>query len=46
LVTLVPAQVAYVSDSAANRPNPLALAKAAVAIAKGKEPPFEYPGKI
>jgi len=36
---------AYVSESAADRPSPVALAKAAVAIASGKEPPLEYPGK-
>jgi hypothetical protein len=30
---------AYVSDSAADRPSPVALAKAAVAIASGKSPP-------
>lgn len=37
---------AYVSDSAADRPSPVALAKAAVAIASGKEPPENYPGKF
>ena len=36
---------AYVSESAADRPSPVALARAAVAIASGKEPPPEYPGK-
>lgn len=36
---------AYVSDSAADRPSPVALAKAAVSVAAGKEPPGEYPGK-
>ena len=30
---------AYVSEGAADRPSPVALAKAAVAIASGKEPP-------
>jgi alkyl hydroperoxide reductase subunit AhpC len=37
---------AYVSDSAADRPSPVALAKAAVSVARGKEPPPEYPAKI
>jgi peroxiredoxin len=37
---------AYVSESAADRPSPVALAKTAVAIAAGKEPPAEYPGKV
>ena len=37
---------AYVSDSAADRPSPTALAKAACAIAAGNEPPAEYPGKL
>ena len=37
---------AYVSDSAADRPSPVALAKAAVAVASGKEPPNDYPGKL
>ena len=37
---------AYVSDSAADRPSPVALAKAAVAVASGKEPPANYPGKF
>lgn len=36
---------AYVSNSASDRPSPVALAKAAVAIASGKEPPADYPGK-
>jgi alkyl hydroperoxide reductase subunit AhpC len=36
---------AYVSDSAADRPSPVALAKAAVSVASGKEPPANYPGK-
>jgi peroxiredoxin len=36
---------AYVSDSAADRPSPVALAKAACAIAAGKEPSGAYPGK-
>jgi peroxiredoxin len=36
---------AYVSESAADRPSPVALAKAACAIALGSEPPREYPGK-
>ena len=36
---------AYVSDSAADRPSPVALAKAAVSVASGKEPPADYPGK-
>ncbi len=36
---------AYVSESASDRPSPVALAKAAVAIAAGKDPPLEYPGK-
>lgn len=36
---------AYVSDSAADRPSPVALAKAACAIAAGKEPLGTYPGK-
>ncbi len=37
---------AYVSASAADRPSPVALAKAAVSIARGNEPPAEYPGKF
>jgi hypothetical protein len=36
---------AYTSASASDRPSPVALAKAAVAIASGKEPPPQYPGK-
>ena len=36
---------AYVSASASDRPSPVALAKAAVAVARGKQPPPEYPGK-
>ena len=36
---------AYVSDSAADRPSPVALAKAAVAVASGQRPPADYPGK-
>lgn len=36
---------AYVSDSAADRPSPVALAKAACAVANGKETPVDYPGK-
>ena len=35
----------YVSESAADRPSPLALAKAAVAVASGQTPPVNYPGK-
>jgi peroxiredoxin len=37
---------AYVSASASDRPSPVALAKAAVAIARGKKPPASYPGKL
>lgn len=37
---------AYVSASASDRPSPVALAKAAVAVARGKEPPSDYPGKF
>jgi len=37
---------AYVSGSAADRPSPVALAKAACAVAAGKAPPAEYPGKV
>ena len=37
---------AYVSDSAADRPSPVALAKAAVAVARGEDPSAEYPAKI
>ena len=36
---------AYISESASDRPSPVALARAACAIAAGKEPPPEYPGK-
>jgi peroxiredoxin len=36
---------AYTSENASDRPSPVALAKAACAIAAGKEPPPEYPGK-
>ncbi len=36
---------AYVSTSAADRPSPVALAKAACSVAAGKEPPADYPGK-
>ncbi len=36
---------AYVSASAADRPSPVALAKAAVAVARAEEPPADYPGK-
>jgi peroxiredoxin len=36
---------AYVSDSAADRPSPVALAKAAVAVASGQTPSADYPGK-
>jgi len=37
---------AYVSDSAADRPSPVALAKAACAVATGKAPAADYPGKM
>jgi hypothetical protein len=37
---------AYVSDSAADRPSPVALAKAACTIAAGKTPAADYPGKL
>ncbi len=37
---------AYVSDSAADRPSPVALAKAACAVAAGKETSEAYPGKV
>ena len=37
---------AYVSESAADRPSPVALAKAAVSVASGKDPPANYPGKF
>jgi len=36
---------AYVSGSAADRPSPVALAKAASAVAAGQLPPADYPGK-
>ena len=36
---------AYVSSSAADRPSPVGLARAAVAIARGEAPPADYPGK-
>lgn len=36
---------AYVRSSAADRPSPVALAKAAVSVARGKQPPEGYPGK-
>jgi peroxiredoxin len=36
----------YVSASAADRPSPVALARAAVAVARGEPPPVDYPGKI
>jgi len=39
------ARWAYVSASAADRPSPLGLAKAAVAVARGEAPPADYPGK-
>jgi alkyl hydroperoxide reductase subunit AhpC len=37
---------AYASASAADRPSPLGLAKAAVSVARGKESPADYPGKL
>ena len=37
---------AYTSANASDRPSPVALAKAACAIAAAKEPPPDYPGKI
>ncbi len=37
---------AYVSASASDRPSPVALAKVAGAVASGKEPPPDYPGKF
>jgi peroxiredoxin len=37
---------AYVSESAADRPSPVALAKTAVSVARGDNPPAEYPGKM
>ena len=36
---------AYVSDSASDRPSPVALAKAAVAVASRKSLPADYPGE-
>lgn len=36
---------AYISASAADRPSPLGLARAAVAVARGEVPPADYPGK-
>lgn len=35
----------YASASASDRPSPVALAKTAVAVATGKEPPGDYPAK-
>ena len=35
----------YISTSASDRPSPVGLAKAAVAVARGQEPATEYPGK-
>lgn len=35
----------YASSSASDRPSPVALAKTAVAVAAGKKPPADYPGK-
>ena len=37
---------AYVSVSASDRPSPVALAKAAVAIASGREPPADNPSRF
>ena len=37
---------AYVSDSAADRPSPVALARAAVAVARGEDPEAAYPAKF
>lgn len=37
---------AYVSASASDRPSPVALAKASVAVAHGESPPANYPGKL
>ena len=37
---------AYVSASASDRPSPVALAKTAVAVARGEKPPADYPGKL
>ncbi len=36
---------AYISASAADRPSPLGLARAAVSVARGEAPPVDYPGK-
>jgi alkyl hydroperoxide reductase subunit AhpC len=36
----------YVSSSAADRPSPVALAKAAVSVARGEDPRSAYPAKI
>ena len=36
---------AYVSDSASDRPSPVALARVARAMARGEIPPADYPGK-
>jgi peroxiredoxin len=36
----------YTSASAADRPSPLGLARAAVSIARGEELPADYPGKL
>jgi len=36
---------AYVSASASDRPSPVALAKTAVSVAAGEEPPSDYPSK-
>lgn len=35
----------YTSSSASDRPSPVALAKTAVAVARGEEPPADYPDK-
>ena len=37
---------AYVSEGASDRPSPVALAKAACAVAAGKGAPTSYPGKF
>ena len=36
----------YVSASAADRPSPIALGRAAVAVARGENPSPDYPGKL
>jgi len=36
---------AYISNSASDRPSPVALARVAAAVARGQEPPADYPGK-